>query len=430
MTTLATPTPPPTSTLAPPPPARTGRLRLADVGAVDPPARPRRVMYLSHHARLSGGEISLLALLRTIDRSRIEPIVVVGSDGPLADALAAERVRVVVVPMDDGLADTRKGSLGVGALRQAGKLGAAVGWSRRVARLAKHERVDLIHANTLKADFLGAVAGKLAGVPVLWHVRDRIDDDYLPSPAVRAVRGAARVLPCEVWTNSRASAVTIRPGVADDRLPRVLHEGVTLRGEHRLPPIDRPDGRVVGMVGRLAEWKGQHVFLDAAARVLERHPDTRFRLIGSAMFGEEDYEARLLAQVDRLGLGDRVAFMGYRQDVPEQLADLDVFVHASITGEPFGKVIVEAMAAGCAVVATRGGGVPEIVVDGITGSLVPMNDADAMAEAIAPLLDDVDLARRMAEAGRQRVHARFLQEHVTEHATALYERLFRRLGID
>ena len=118
---------------------------------------------------------------------------------------------------------------------------------------------------------------------------------------------------------------------------------------------------------------------------------------------------RELAQ--SLELGDAVEFTGFRSDVPELIANLDILVHASTTGEPFGQVVVQGMAAGKPVVATNGGGVPEIVVDGLTGLLVPMSDADAMAAAICHLLSKPALARQMGLMGRQRVLEHFTIDH-------------------
>ena len=163
----------------------------------------------------------------------------------------------------------------------------------------------------------------------------------------------------------------------------------------------------IGIVGRLARWKGQHVFLDAAARILKAGFDVKFVIVGAALFGEEDYEAGLRQQVESLGIEDKVEFRGFAQNVPSELRNLDILVHASITGEPFGQVIVEGMAVGKPVIATRGGGVPEIITDGENGMLTTMGDAEGLARQVAFLLEHPQTAARLGRAAFDSVRQKF-----------------------
>ena len=157
--------------------------------------------------------------------------------------------------------------------------------------------------------------------------------------------------------------------------------------------------------------------------MLGRFPTAEFRLIGAALFGEDHYELRLREQVSRSNIGHAVEFCGFCDDVHDRIARLDILVHASVTGEPFGQVLIEGMAAGKPVVATNGGGVPEIVVDGVTGILVPMGDSSAMAAAIERLLGDPPLAARMGAAGRDRVAASFTIRQTAARVEAVYSHL-------
>jgi glycosyltransferase involved in cell wall biosynthesis len=144
------------------------------------------------------------------------------------------------------------------------------------------------------------------------------------------------------------------------------------------------------------------------------------------MFGEEDYEREIRELATSLGLDDCLKFTGFRTDVPKLVQSLDVLVHASTTGEPFGQVIAEGMAACKPVVATLGGAVPEIVQDGVTGLLVPMGDAQSMAEAIIKLLSNPELAGQMGQAGRQRVEQHFTMEHVVKKVESIYDEFCER----
>ena len=155
--------------------------------------------------------------------------------------------------------------------------------------------------------------------------------------------------------------------------------------------------------------------------MLKQFPTCRFQIVGSALFGEDSLEGELRQLAGSLGIGERIEFMGFRKDVPEIISAGTLVVHASTVPEPFGQVIVQAMAAGKPVVATRGGGVLEIVDDGVSGLLVPMKDADAMANAICEILSDPVRARKMGEAGRERFLEKFTIEKTVEAVEGIYD---------
>jgi glycosyltransferase involved in cell wall biosynthesis len=390
---------------------------------------PRRILYIDHTARLGGGEIALLNLIRKLDRARFEPVVMLFSDGPLKSALDADGIEVHLLPLQASIAEARKDSLGVGSLLRIRQIVDTTRFVARVARAIRQCDVALVHTNSLKADVIGGVAAKLAGVAVLWHLRDRIADDYLPASVVRAFRMAASLIPDYIIANSQATlrtlgekttgrAAVIASGI--DRV-RIVHDGVEFGPPPPPVPFTPHPEFVVGLVGRITPWKGQHIFLSAAEIVLQRFPSARFQLIGSPLFGEDDYERQLREQVKKLGIQGSVEFCGFCTDVGERITRLDLLVHASITGEPFGQVVVEGMAAGKAVVATNGGGIPEIVVDGETGILVPMGDVQLMAAAICDLLADPARRRKMGEMGRKRVLHHFTIDAVARNVERVYD---------
>jgi glycosyltransferase involved in cell wall biosynthesis len=160
--------------------------------------------------------------------------------------------------------------------------------------------------------------------------------------------------------------------------------------------------------------------------VLEEFPDARFQIIGSSLFGEEDYQAELNALVEQLNLKDNVEFTGFIANMGEYFHKLDVMVHASVTSEPFGLVIVEGMVAGKPVIATKGGGVLEIVLDGETGLLVPMGEVEPMAEAMKELLRHPEKARAMGAAGRKRVQECFTIDLTVQRVQEVYEEVWQR----
>jgi glycosyltransferase involved in cell wall biosynthesis len=362
---------------------------------------PPRVAFVDHCARRSGAELALARLLPAL--TAIEPVVVLGEDGPLAGMLRDQGIEVHVLAMGTSTREFSRTAVlpGVGAVRAALS---TLAYSVRLARLLKRLGVRLVATNSLKSSLYGGLAGRLARVPVVWHVRDRIADDYLPSSAVRLVRLAARALPSGVIANSEATLSTLRlPGGAARRL-RARAIGDPCPPEEFAVGAGRPGpggagDLTIGIVGRISPWKGQDVFLRAFARAFPEG-GARARIVGGALFGEEEVGEELVALAEELGVADRVTFTGHVDDVAAELASLDIAVHASTIPEPFGQVVVEAMAAGVPVVATDAGGPAEVVTDGADGLLFPMGDVDGLADRLTLLASDADLRGRLVAGGR------------------------------
>ncbi|MDQ6909405.1 MAG: glycosyltransferase family 4 protein [Actinomycetota bacterium] len=382
--------------------------------AVAPPARGRlRVVFLDHCAQLSGGELALLRLLPAL--GEVDAHVILAEDGPLEIALAQAGVSVEVLPMDEATRGMGRHRVRPGTLPAATLVGSGAYTARLALRLRRFQP-DLVHTNSLKAALYGAAAARLAGVPVVWHLRDRISADYLPPAACRLVRGAARLLPAGIIANSRstletlgragAKGVVVSSPVNFERLAAVRSTGASTGGVR------------AGMVGRLAPWKGQHVFLQAFARAFP-YGDERAAIVGSALFGEEAYEQSLRENVHSLGLDGRVEFKGFKSDVSAELAQLDVLVHASTIPEPFGQVVVEGMAAGLPVVAADAGGPAEVVEHNVNGMLYAPGDVDALAKRLRELAADPETRRRLGNAGRVRA-ADFSPERVAAQVMTVY----------
>ncbi len=387
------------------------------------------VMFVGHTAKASGGEIALLRLVPALGPS-VRSLVVLGEDGPLVPLLREAGAEVLVLPLGGDTRDVRKDSLS-DPLVALSQLGAVLRYAWRLRRLLRERRVDVLHANSLKAGVYGCLAARLAGVPSIWHVRDRIAEDYLPRPAVWAVRLATVLLPTRVLTNSRATKSTLSP-----RLARLLGRSAVLAPEPVPDPIDTtgivPADRTaeddgvfrVALVGRFSPWKGQLVAVRAFAAA-DLGPDARLALIGAAMFGEDEYEREVRAEIRRLGLEDRVELPGFVSDVLGALRSVDVLVHSSTIPEPFGQVVLEGLAAGVPVVATREGGPGEIITDRVDGLLYPAGDVAALAAALCDVNGDDGLRARLVKAGRVRVED-YAPGVVGAAVTAVYDQVCRR----
>jgi glycosyltransferase involved in cell wall biosynthesis len=397
---------------------------------------PLTIVYLDHTAKLSGGEIALLRMLESLDREQFRPIVVLAEEGPLVERLKKIGVETLVEPLSGRIKDIRKDTLGLGALRKITLGFGFLAYSIRLARILRTHNADIVHTNSLKADLYGSVAGTLARVPVVWHVRDHIDPGYLPGVAVKVFRALAQRWPAYVVANSQSTLDTLFLGARKpqavvpsgiDLRSSVIHDGLATREFDEASQIllRKPwsDPVRIGIVGRLTEWKGQHIFLEAARLALAAGVRAEFVLAGSAMFGESEYEERLKKQVIDAGISESVTFLGFVGDIPGLLATLDILVHASTTPEPFGQVVIEGMAEGLPVIATAGGGVKEIVVSGENGVLVPMGDAPAMADALIALLTDPERARKLGQAGYLRVRRHFTAQQTARKIERVYQEI-------
>jgi len=364
-----------------------------------------RILYLHHVGELSGAEGSLRLLLRHLDRARVEPLFAGPARGPFVAALAADGVTTL--------------PLTFGPLRRVGGVLRAVA---RLVRLTRAHRVDLLHANGPQTNVPAGLAGRLTGVPVIWHARNLIAGDMwevdraLAPLATRIVCNADAIRRRFAGSRGWERSVTIINAVDT----REFHPGVPRAPFRR--ELGVPDAApLIGIVGRLGLGKGHEHFVEAALRLLGGGLDAHFAVVGDPLFDEDAWRADALRRaVKDAGREDRVRFVGYRRDIPAVMRGLDVLVLAS-DAEPCGRVLFEAMAAGTPIVATNSGGTPEIVRDGIEGILVPPRDPAALARAIGALAADPGLRARLGAAGVARVAAEFTIERYVARTLAVYD---------
>jgi glycosyltransferase involved in cell wall biosynthesis len=398
-----------------------------------------KIAYLNPGGTIGGAEMVLLDVLAALRAARpgARPVVLLGDDGPLRAEVEATGAACDVVPMPGGVARLgdagATGATGRLALlaRGASAASAALAYRARLAARLRDERPDLVHTNGMKMHLLGAWASP-RGVPVVWHLHD-----YPGSrPAMaRLLRLSAR---------RGVEAVAVSDSVADDaratlrgRVPvRAIHNGVDVDRFHPGPgdgpALDRasglpesPPGTLrVGLVATFATWKGHGVFLDAVARLPADSP-ARFYIVGGPIYrsaGSQVSLDGLKAHAARLGLGDRVGFAGHQADPAAALRSLDVVVHASTRPEPFGRVIVEGMASGRAVIAMNEGGAAELFVDGEDALGCPPRDPAALALAMGRLVGDAGLRGRLGRAGREAAVARFDRRRLADPWASVYDR--------
>jgi glycosyltransferase involved in cell wall biosynthesis len=380
------------------------------VGRVDRAQANLTVLFVSSGGLLAGAERCLLETATVLARGPVRPIVVVPYAGKLSAELASRNLDVRVMELGVFRSRTELRSPMV-LLRLLQLVPACV----RLARLIRRERVDVVHSNT-SAVFAGAFAALITRRPHIWHVRE-----ILPrrGPAWRLVH----------WLIPRLSSrvVCVSSAVMDqfDHAPPDQHQRLRLVADGI--PVDdfvaaagelhRSPSPRVGMHSRINPWKGHETFVEAAARVRQKFPDTQFFIVGECLNAYRPLRDRLVATVQRLGLDRHMTLTGYLpyHQVARLLASYDVFVLPSSSPEPLGIVLLEAMAFGKPVVATNQGGPLDVVEPGVTGLLVPPDDPSAMADALIALLESAETRRAMGRAGAARVRDLFtIERHVAQ----------------
>lgn len=386
------------------------------------------LLFVHSSNELYGSDLVLLELVRRLDRRRYAPFVVMPQDlpyeGRLAAALAAAGVPHATVNMAvlRRRYMTLRGSLGLLARLLVG--------TRALWRLMRDQGTALVHSNT-SAVWCGALASGLGRVPHVWHVHEIVQrPPFVRRLLARLIAWRAdRVVVISEAVGShllrdvphlRERMVTIPDAVDSERF-HPHNDGRAVRAEWRLGEEEV----LFGIVGRVHYWKGQDDFLDAAPLVLREVPQARFAIVGDVVPGEEQRRRALQAQAAALGIADRVIWAGYREDMPQVMAALDVLVLPSTSPEPFGMVLLEAMATARPVIATAHGGPLEIVTPEETGLLVPPRQPAELARAMVRLARDPALRRRLGEAGRARVTSQYtFQRHVAAFES-LYDEILR-----
>jgi glycosyltransferase involved in cell wall biosynthesis len=399
------------------------------------------VLFLDSGAGFGGNATFLYEKVLRLDRRKFEPVVgfYSASDGPHLDGINGIRSVGVPIVFLDG-----PPSAPVSALAGRGSRKVQSGLLRRVKHVAKFwidivtvvlprlwhtlrylrgERFSLVVLNNdVHYHVSGALAARLAGVPVICRKSGGIGEGWwvkkLLTPCVDLFIAISRATEIDQLSHRGTKRVA------------TVCEGVDLkRFDPGLVPYPAPPGltlpagrKVVGAIARLERGKGQPEFLHAAASVLQRYQDVVFLIVGGEDPGTRGALGALQALAQRLVIEEHVVFAGWRTDIPEILSLLDVFVHVPTTFlEGLGIANLEAMAMAKPTVVSRNGGLPEAVVDGVTGFVVPPGDSDALAHAILRLLEDPELARRLGRNARRRIEEHFDAEKNFRRMEALFE---------
>jgi len=398
---------------------------------------PRRVLFVeaSIGGVVGGSLTGILHFIDRIDRERYEPSLLlyetkVGMERYDELGVPVHVLPPLPVPTQDG----GRGLAGRVVLRVTDFLQVTVPRARAVGEVLERAQPDILYlANGLTANLDGVLAGARAGLPMICHEKGyrRV------GPAERFL---SRWVDAEVGMTEDVTRHYQEHRVRAQRF-RTIYDGIDcsqfqpgggarIRAEFGIP-VDAP---VCGIVGHIQDWKGQLLVAEAVAKVRMRFPELYCLVVGGVHRQGAAYGAMLEKRIAEPDLKGHVILTGARQDVADCLDAMDVAIHSSTRPEPFGRVMIEAMALGCPLVAPREGGPVVIIADGETGFLVTPRDSNALAEGIEKLVADPTLRTRMGRAARERLDSVFDIRHHVRIMQELFDELLagrasaRRLG--
>lgn len=374
------------------------------------------ILMLHGSSDLYGASKIFLKSVTALKTAGYEVYIVLSEDGPLVKALEGSGAVVYLHKL--GIL-RRKYFNPSGFINRAKTIRKAKGFLETLI-IEKH--ITHVYSNTA-AVLVGALAARNTGTKHIWHLHEILVSPkwfvQLMGKMINRYADTVVVVSQAVWDNWKVWV--------DESKMVLLYNGIDYDSYLQDSPnilLEIPSAKdkvIIGMIGRVSHWKGQLYFLDIAKQLLEKHKNIHFLIVGDAYPGTEQFVTEMLAKIKTLALEKEVTFLGYREDIPDILQSLDIFVLPSILPDPLPTVILEAMASAKPVVATAHGGACEMLMDGETGYLIPWDNAGQAAAAIDKLILDKNRRLEMGSKGRKRVLEKFSPEAYQTNFVKLFE---------
>ncbi|MEA5515264.1 glycosyltransferase family 4 protein [Nodularia sp. UHCC 0506] len=377
-----------------------------------------KILFLDQSGKPGGAELCLIDIAKPYsDRA----LVGLFADGDFRKLLQQHHIPVTVLTTQ--AIQVRKQSNFIQSLASVKQL---LPLLAKVIQTAK--KYDVIYANTQKALVIGALASFFARRPLVYHLHDILSLEHFSQTNLRIAITLANRFASLVIANSQASQTAFIQAGGKAKLTEIVYNGFELQNYQtsasevkELQQQLEIEGKfVVGHFSRLAPWKGQHILIAALSQC---RPEVTVILVGDALFGEQDYVQQLHEQVAKLGLENRVKFLGFRTDVPQLMAACNLVAHTSIAPEPFGRVIVEAMLCGKPVVAAKAGGAIELVEQGVNGFLVTPGEIEELAQVINTCVAETEMTASIANRGQAIANQRFDIKTINQQIAQLLNQL-------
>jgi glycosyltransferase involved in cell wall biosynthesis len=371
---------------------------------------------------LGGAEISLLELVARL-QDRFEFHLIVPANGPLQERAEQSGAKVWLLPWPDAVSRTGETTVRSGAGQLLRSLPGLRSFTRRLERLLEEIGPSVLITNAVKAHIIGAIARRRRDVPLVWYMRDGLEQRVVSRKLLALLSRRCDLAVCI----SQYVAGQVRRYVSASVPAAVVYNIVDL--DCFMPglaaPVDLPktSGEIwFGTIGAITPLKGLDIFLDAAQRVSRHLPNARFVIVGMNPYltqAGSDYEAQLRHRVETSSLRDRVKFLGFRKDIASVLGQLDVLVQPNRGPEGLGRSVLEAMASGVPVVAVNQWGPAELIQSGETGLLFPPLDTAALAAHMLTLGTDIPLRTNLGQCARAWIHQSLVPETLARQFQAV-----------
>jgi glycosyltransferase involved in cell wall biosynthesis len=388
-----------------------------------------KVAVLDHSPEIGGAEASILTLSRNIDKSRFNITVILPSRGNFSRELEKTGIPFHIIYLPLELIRLKRGK----ALRSFLFIMAYSLYIHfffiKLCIYLKKQKFDLILTNTVKAHLYGSVAAYLCGIPVIWRFHDLLSPGDFSPTLIKVITLFGKLFPKKILAVSKTTEdYLVKNGIKKNKIEVVFSgidqelcdskDFIDIRHELRIG-----DGvKLVGCIGRLIPQKGQKIFILAIPEVIRRYPETLFLIVGDAFLMEEGYKKELFEIIMENRIGSHIKFTGFRTDIKDLIKSLDIVVFPSIALESFGLSLLEAMSLGRPVIASKVGGVCEIVEDGINGILIEPDRPEQISDRVIYLLSHQDVSEEIGENARRTVIAKFsLKTYVTAMEKVLRE---------
>ena len=388
-----------------------------------------KILFINPVGVIGGAERALLTIFAAIyhQKTDLEIHLIVGTNGPLIEQAKNLGVQVQILPLPDSI-----NQLGNSALKEKDKIIStllkiiiilpSIGkYLWQIHQLLHQIKPDLIHSNGIKTHLLLALAG-VRSIPIIWHIHDFYGSRPLIGKILKWMSPSAKL------------GIAISQAVAEDakttlpNLPiEVIYNGIDINYFNASLPssLNSHLPMRIGLVATFARWKGHDVFLAAAAHVVKARPDlnVRFSIVGEPIYKTRGSQFSLQELKDtalNLDIAEKLDFIGFQQDIVKIYHQLDIVIHASTQPEPFGLVIVEAMACGKPVIVSQAGGAAELFTHNYDAIGVPPNDSTALAAAMLDLIDNPKKRQFLSENARNTVSKRFNYQALPQQIIAIY----------
>lgn len=331
-----------------------------------------KVLFIHYTSDIVGGsDKSLFELVSSLDKESIEPIMLLKKNDPMI----GHYKEIGLLVYEIGFYGPPKKLISKRAFLFLLTFLPSV---LAVLNILKKEKPNVIHVNT-SLNIQGGIAAYLSKIPFIWHIREIMGSGTLDSLVKKVV--------CKLATKT----VVISNAVKENyncKNTTVVYNGMDLTKYQNLKKSYNNENIIISCIGRFEEWKGQHILVEAISNLISHHKNIKVQFVGGPASAKPEYLENLKTRVSQLNLNNYIDFLGIRNDVPDILANTDILVVPTSTSEPFGRTVIEGMAASCIVIATAAGGPLEIIKDKQTGFLVTPNSVDALSNKLVYVINE------------------------------------------